>query len=49
MRYRGVLDLVLNGISFDIKVRQKVGVVGRTGAGKSLLLFSLFRYQYMDT
>ena len=43
MRYREGLDLVLKGISLDIKGGQKVGVVGRTGAGKSSLTLSLFR------
>ena len=42
-RYRPGLDLVLKNISLDIKPREKVGVVGRTGAGKSSLTLALFR------
>jgi len=34
MRYRPDMDPVLRKISFDIRARMKVGVVGRTGAGK---------------
>ncbi|KAJ7504548.1 P-loop containing nucleoside triphosphate hydrolase protein [Mycena galericulata] len=42
-RYRPELDLVLNNISLEIKPKEKVGVCGRTGAGKSSLLLALFR------
>ncbi|KAJ2873875.1 hypothetical protein GGH93_002885 [Coemansia aciculifera] len=42
-RYREGLDLVLKGISFAVKPREKVGIVGRTGAGKSSLTLALFR------
>lgn len=42
-RYRPELDLVLKDISLNIKPREKVGVVGRTGAGKSSLTLVLFR------
>ena len=37
------MDLVLKGVTFRIKPQQKVGIVGRTGAGKSSLTLSLFR------
>lgn len=43
VRYREGLDLVLRGISFHVKGGEKVGIVGRTGAGKSSLTLSLFR------
>ncbi|TEA38280.1 hypothetical protein DBR06_SOUSAS110135 [Sousa chinensis] len=43
VRYRPELDLVLKGITCDIKSTEKIGVVGRTGAGKSSLTNSLFR------
>ena len=42
-RYREGLDLVLKNISLNIKSHEKVGVVGRTGAGKSSLTMALFR------
>lgn len=42
-RYREGLDLVLRGISFQVLGGQKVGIVGRTGAGKSSLTVALFR------
>ncbi|KAK3802039.1 hypothetical protein RRG08_064632 [Elysia crispata] len=42
-RYRPQLDLVLRGISFSVKEGQKIGIVGRTGAGKSSLSMALFR------
>jgi ATP-binding cassette, subfamily C (CFTR/MRP), member 1 len=42
-RYREGLDLVLKNINLDIKSREKIGVVGRTGAGKSSLTLALFR------
>jgi ABC-type multidrug transport system fused ATPase/permease subunit len=43
MRYRPGLPLVLDGLSFAVPGGTSVGVVGRTGAGKSSLLTSLFR------
>ena len=43
MRYREGLPLVLKKISFDIKDREKVGIVGRTGAGKSSIIQAIFR------
>ncbi|THU99163.1 multidrug resistance-associated ABC transporter [Dendrothele bispora CBS 962.96] len=42
-RYRPELDLVLRNISMTIKPSEKIGVCGRTGAGKSSLLLALFR------
>ncbi|KIH59278.1 ABC transporter, ATP-binding protein [Ancylostoma duodenale] len=42
-RYRPGLDLVLKGLSVHISAGEKVGVVGRTGAGKSSLTLALFR------
>ncbi|XP_076363250.1 multidrug resistance-associated protein 1-like isoform X2 [Tachypleus tridentatus] len=42
-RYREGLDLVLRGISCEINAGEMVGIVGRTGAGKSSLTLSLFR------
>lgn len=42
-RYRPGLDLVLRNINLDINPRERIGVVGRTGAGKSSLAMSLLR------
>lgn len=42
-RYREGLDLVLKDIDLDIRPHEKIGVVGRTGAGKSSLTLALFR------
>lgn len=43
MRYREQLPLVLKDINCIIGAREKVGIVGRTGAGKSTLTLALFR------
>ncbi|KAK6417948.1 Transporter of the ATP-binding cassette (ABC), partial [Oleoguttula sp. CCFEE 5521] len=42
-RYRSDFDPVLKHITFRILSGEKVGVVGRTGAGKSSLALALFR------
>jgi ATP-binding cassette subfamily C (CFTR/MRP) protein 1 len=43
LRYRPQTPLVLKGINLTIKGGHKVGVVGRTGSGKSTLILALFR------
>ncbi|XP_042871644.1 ATP-binding cassette sub-family C member 3-like [Penaeus japonicus] len=43
MRYRPDLDLILKGITCSFEPAEKVGIVGRTGAGKSSLTLALFR------
>ena len=43
LRYRDNTDLVLKKLSFDINPGIKVGVVGRTGAGKSTISMALSR------
>ncbi|KAF2263838.1 hypothetical protein CC78DRAFT_533624 [Lojkania enalia] len=48
-RYRTEFDLVLKNISFKILPGEKVGVVGRTGAGKSSLALALFRALEAET
>ncbi|KAI5964409.1 hypothetical protein KGF57_001082 [Candida theae] len=42
-RYRENLDLVLKNVNLTIAEGDKVGVVGRTGAGKSSLALAIFR------
>ncbi|KAF7118485.1 hypothetical protein CNMCM5793_008011 [Aspergillus hiratsukae] len=42
-RYRPDLEPVLRSVSFAVEPGEKVGIVGRTGAGKSSLALSLFR------
>ena len=43
MKYRDGIDYSLENVNFTIKSGTKVGVIGRTGAGKSSLLQALFR------
>ncbi|KAL2611008.1 hypothetical protein R1flu_022700 [Riccia fluitans] len=49
MRYRPDLPPVLHGISLKIRPMEKVGVVGRTGAGKSSMFNTLFRMVEADS
>ncbi|GLJ53349.1 hypothetical protein SUGI_1137540 [Cryptomeria japonica] len=49
MRYRQNLPPVLRGISFRIMSTEKVGIVGRTGAGKSSMFNSLFRIVELES
>jgi len=43
MKYRKHLDNALNNISIHIEPGEKIGVVGRTGSGKSTIIQTLFR------
>ncbi|KAK3429402.1 hypothetical protein EUGRSUZ_E00827 [Eucalyptus grandis] len=43
VRYRPDSPLVLHGISCEIKGGHKIGIVGRTGSGKTTLISALFR------
>lgn len=43
LQYRKGLEWALKGISVNIQQREKIGIVGRTGAGKSSLALGIFR------
>lgn len=49
LRYRAELPLVLRGVDMDIDAGEKVGICGRTGAGKSSLMVALFRICEFDS
>jgi len=47
MSYRSTTPIILDGLSLTIRRGSKVGLVGRTGAGKSSLVQSLYRMVYV--
>ncbi|KAL4496522.1 hypothetical protein ABPG72_014752 [Tetrahymena utriculariae] len=49
MKYRSDLAYVLNGLTFSLKAGQKVGCIGRTGAGKSSIIQALFRMTEIES
>ncbi|OQR87195.1 ATP-binding Cassette (ABC) Superfamily [Achlya hypogyna] len=49
MRYRPHLPLVLKDINLTIGAREKMGICGRTGSGKSSFMSALFRLVELDT
>ena len=48
LRYSKATSLVLKNIDFNIMAKSKVGIVGRTGAGKSSLITALLRLTELD-
>ena len=43
MRYRPKLSTALKGVNIEIKPKEHVAIVGRTGSGKSSLAITMFR------
>ncbi|KAJ2000464.1 hypothetical protein GGI04_004141, partial [Coemansia thaxteri] len=49
LRYQPEGSLVLNSLSFVVRGMEKIGIVGRTGGGKSSLTFALLRLVEADS
>jgi ABC-type multidrug transport system fused ATPase/permease subunit len=47
MSYRSDTPLILDGLNLTLKAGKRTGVVGRTGAGKTSLVQSVFRMAYV--
>lgn len=48
MKYSKSSDFVLHGLNFTINPMEKLGIVGRTGAGKSSIIQAIFRLAIND-
>lgn len=48
LKYAYHLPYVLNNVSFDVPSGTKVGIVGRTGSGKSTLFQAVYRFVHYD-
>lgn len=44
LRYAPELPRVIKNVSFDVEPCHKIGIVGRTGAGKSTIITAFFRF-----
>ncbi|KAH3683179.1 hypothetical protein WICPIJ_005848 [Wickerhamomyces pijperi] len=49
LRYAAHLPKVIKNVSFDVDPNNKIGIVGRTGAGKSTIITALFRFLDPET
>lgn len=49
LAYRPGLPLVLKNLNMDIKPTEKIGVCGRTGAGKSSIMAALYRLSELES
>ncbi|MNK73485.1 putative multidrug resistance ABC transporter ATP-binding/permease protein YheH [compost metagenome] len=47
-RYRKDLPWVLKGVNFEVKAGERLGIIGRTGSGKSSLIQALFYLYPID-
>ncbi|XP_072935686.1 ATP-binding cassette sub-family C member 4-like isoform X2 [Epargyreus clarus] len=48
LKYTPDGDYVLHKLRFNIQPQEKIGIVGRTGAGKSSIIQALFRLAYLE-
>ena len=49
LRYRPSTEIVLKKLSFQVLAGEKIGIVGRTGAGKSTIFMALARIMELET
>lgn len=49
LKYAPELPHVIKNVSFTVESKNKVGIVGRTGAGKSTIITALFRFLEADS
>lgn len=49
LRYSPELPRVIKNVTFDVEPNNKIGIVGRTGAGKSTIITAFFRFLDPET